>query len=107
MNHEKLKDMVNGWFVGAFKPTALDTEACEVAVKSYKGGDCERTHFHKIATEVTLVLSGRVRMKGREWEAGDIIVLEPGEATDFHALTDATNVVVKVPSVKDDKYIVE
>jgi len=36
-------------------------------------------------------------MMGRTWEAGDIIVIEPGEATDFTAITDATNVVVKVP----------
>jgi len=40
---------------------------------------------------------------GRTWEAGDIIVVEPGEATSFTAITDATNVVVKVPSVVGDK----
>ena len=34
------------------------------------------------------------------------IVIEPGEATDFRALTDATNVVVKVPGALNDKFIV-
>ena len=106
MYHAKLKDMVKGWFVGSFKPTLLDTTACEVAVKAYKAGDYEGKHFHKIATEVTLILSGRVRMMDREWKAGDIIVLQPGEATDFEALTDATNVVVKVPGARNDKYVV-
>ena len=104
MKHALLDSMVKGWFVGAFTPTALSTDACEVAVKTYKAGDKEAAHFHKIATETTLILSGRVRMAGREWGAGDIVVLEPGEITDFEALTDAVNVVVKVPGAGNDKY---
>lgn len=96
--------MVGGWFVGGFAPSALPTTQCEVAVKSYKAGDYEKKHYHKVATEVTLVLEGRVRMMGKEWGAGDIIVLAPGEATDFEALTDARNVVVKVPGALNDKY---
>jgi quercetin dioxygenase-like cupin family protein len=105
MKHSKLDEMFKGWFVGAFEPTALSTSACEVAVKHYRAGESEAEHFHKVATEVTLVLSGRVRMAGREWGAGDVIVLEPNESTAFEALTDAVNVVVKVPGAKDDKYL--
>lgn len=105
MQNGRLEDMVKGWFVGGFEPTLLSTEACEVAVKHYKAGEHEGLHHHKVATEVTLVLSGRVKMAGREWSAGDIIVLEPGEATDFTAMTDAVNVVVKVPGARDDKYL--
>jgi quercetin dioxygenase-like cupin family protein len=107
MIHANLRDMVKGWFVGGFTPNAFFTDACEVAVKQYKAGDYEASHFHKIATEVTLILSGRVRMAGSEWTAGDIIVLSPGEVTDFEALEDAVNVVVKVPGISDDKYIVK
>ena len=105
MNTGKLQDMFKGWFVGDFDPSLLRTDACEVAVKSYKAGDSEELHHHKVATEVTLILSGRVRMCGKEWGAGDIVVLEPGEATDFVALTDAVNVVVKTPGAKNDKYL--
>ena len=105
MNTGKLQDMFKGWFVGAFNPSLLRTDACEVAVKSYKAGDSEELHHHKVATEVTLILSGRVRMCGKEWGEGDIVVLEPGEATDFVALTDAVNVVVKTPGAKNDKYL--
>lgn len=97
--------MVKGWFVGSFTPTAYKTDACEVAVKSYKAGDKESAHYHKVATEITLILSGRVRMSGKEWGEGEIVVLEPGEPTDFEALTDAVNVVVKIPGASNDKYI--
>lgn len=104
MKHYRLDDMVKGWFVGSFSPTAFSSTDCEVAVKRYKAGDYENPHYHKIATEITLVLSGQVRMIGRTWNEGDIIVLEPGAVTDFEALTDAVNVVVKVPGALNDKF---
>jgi quercetin dioxygenase-like cupin family protein len=104
MKHARLDDMTKGWFVGAFAPTACHTDACEVAVKHYKAGDKEQPHFHKIATETTLILSGTVVMAGREWQAGDIIVMEPGDVTGFEAITDTVNVVVKTPGALDDKY---
>lgn len=102
----KLDDMVKGWFVGDFTPTSLKSQACEVAVKHYRAGDHEAEHFHKIATEITVIISGSVSMKGETWGAGDIIVLSPGESTDFLALTDAVNVVVKLPGAPNDKYLV-
>ncbi len=64
----------------------------------------EERHVHKIATEVTLIVEGLVKMNGVIYNSGDVIVLEPGDATDFHVLEDTTNVVVKVPSVAGDKY---
>ncbi|MBO2927894.1 MULTISPECIES: cupin domain-containing protein [Pseudomonadaceae] len=107
MNSAKLSDMVKGWFVGGFKPTAFNTQACEVAVKHYKAGDSEAAHYHKIATEITLVLSGKVSMRGEIWQEGDIVVLEPGDVTAFEALTDSTTVVVKTPGALNDKYLIE
>jgi quercetin dioxygenase-like cupin family protein len=99
-----LEDMVGGWIVGNFEPTCIKTAACEVACKHYEAGASEAAHVHRIATEVTLVAAGRVSMNGRMFSAGDIIVLEPGEATDFRALERSTTVVVKMPSVIGDKF---
>ncbi|MBD3751773.1 MAG: cupin domain-containing protein [Micrococcales bacterium] len=106
MKSFKLEDMIGGWFVGAFEPAALSTSDVEVAVKRYSAGDKESAHFHKVATEVTLIVEGTVSMMGREWSAGDIVVLSPGEATSFEAITDAINVVVKLPGALNDKYLV-
>ena len=44
-------------------------------------------------------------MFGSIYGEGDIIVVEPGEATDFEALEDAMNVVVKIPGANNDKYL--
>lgn len=101
----KEKDMVKGWFVGFFLPTAYNTKECEVALKRYKEGDYESFHHHKIATELTLIVEGQVEMSGRIYDKGDIVIIDPGEETDFRALTDVINVVVKIPSVKNDKYL--
>jgi len=107
MQHFRIDDMVGGWFVGSFTPSAYSTTNAEVAVKRYRAGDKEGLHHHKVATEITLVLSGKVRMVGAEWSDGDIIVLEPCEATAFEAITDAVCVVVKIPGVLYDKYLGE
>lgn len=107
MNSAHFMDMVNGWFIGGFTPAAFSTQACEVAVKAYQAGDAEPAHYHKIATEATLVLSGEVEMCGKTWGAGDIIVLEPGDITAFKAFSDAVTVVVKIPGALNDKYLVE
>ena len=107
MKNFDYKDMVKGWFVGGFNPTALSTESCEVAVKKYNAGDYESAHYHKIATEVTMVLSGKVKMCGKEWGEGDILVIEPGEITDFLAFIYTVNVVVKIRVALNDKYLVE
>jgi quercetin dioxygenase-like cupin family protein len=106
MRVNKLKNMTKGWFVGNFEPTLYKTNAVEIAVKSYNKGEREASHYHKIATEITVITAGRVKMNGSEYQKGDIIILEPNESTDFECLEDGTqNVVVKIPGANDDKYI--
>ena len=107
MKINNLQNMVKGWFIGNFEPSLLKTNDCEVAVKEYKKGDYEGKHYHKIATEFTVIISGRVKMNGIEYKEGDIIVMEPNEITDFECLEDGTkNVVVKIPGTNNNKYIV-
>ena len=106
MKHHRLNEMIKGWFVGNFNPTAFAADSVEVGVKLYKAGDRESAHYHKVATELTVIVSGRVRMFDREWTANDIITVEPGEPTAFEALEDTVTVVVKLPCVAGDKYLV-
>lgn len=105
MKSAKLDDMIRGWFVGNFEPTLYRTNDVEVAVKKYTAGEFEEAHYHKIATEITVVQSGKIKMADKVWEVGDIIVLEPGDISSFEALTEATLVVVKLPGANNDKYL--
>ncbi len=106
MKVEKLDNTTKGWFIGNFDPSSYQTNDVEVAVKSYKAGDHEDKHYHKIATEYTVIIDGEVEMNGVRYKKNDIIVMEPGDATDFKAITDSTNVVVKIPGANNDKYLV-
>jgi mannose-6-phosphate isomerase-like protein (cupin superfamily) len=99
-----LAAMTKGWFVGPFTPTAFHTEQFECAIKRYAAGEREAAHVHKVATEFTVIVEGRVRMNGREYGRDAIVEIQPGQATDFEALADTITVVVKVPAAAGDKY---
>jgi quercetin dioxygenase-like cupin family protein len=103
----RLDEMTRGWLVGDFEPTAQRSSEVEVAIKHYTAGDTEPRHVHNVATELTAVVSGWVRMDGRLLHAGDILKLSPGEPCDFQAVTDAVVVAVKLPAVNGDKQLVE
>lgn len=105
MKKFNLADMTGGWFVGDFSPTAYKSNEFETAVKVYKAGDQEARHHHKIATEITVIVTGKVIMCGKEWSAGSIVLLEPGDSTAFECLEDSITFVVKSPSVSSDKYL--
>ncbi len=105
MQVAKLDEMKLGWFIGNFSPSLYVTEDVEVAVKEYKAGDHEDWHYHKIATEFTVVISGVVEMNGKRFSKGDIIVMPSGEGTDFRVIEDAVTTVVKIPGATQDKYL--
>ena len=105
MKKEVLNNFTKGWFIGDFEPSLFKTKDFEIGFKSYKSGDYETKHFHKVAREFTLVAQGIVKMNGVEYSEGEIIIVEPNEPADFLALTDAQTVVVKTPCVPNDKFI--
>ncbi len=102
----KLQDMIKGWFIGNFEPSVFRTQLVEVAVKEYPAGCKEEKHYHKIATEITVVIRGRAQVNGLVIEEGDIVLLNPGETAEFETLESTTTVVVKIPGANDDKYVV-
>ena len=103
----KMKDMFGGWFIGDFEPCALKDKRFEVAYKYHKKDEKWPTHYHKEATEINYMISGRMTIQGRLMEEGDIFVLEPYEVADPVFLEDCYLIVVKTPSVIGDKYEIE
>lgn len=99
-----LNDMFKGWFIGNFEPSMHKTNDVEIGVKKYKKGDFENVHFHKIATEYTVIILGKVEMNGTIYCENDIIKVIPNVATNFRAITDVITVVVKIPGANNDKY---
>ena len=104
MKHFHISNFTKGWVIGDFKPTIKNTKDFEIALKSYKKGEYEQSHFHKISTEITIICSGKVEMNGVKYISGDIILIEPNESTDFKVMEDTITTVIKIPSSTSDKY---
>ena len=76
-------------------------------MKYYKAGESEGRHVHKIITEYTIILSGKVRMNESIYGEKSIIKIDPNVSTDFECLEDAITLVIKTPSIPSDKHICE
>ena len=100
----KIENMFKGWFIGDFEPSLYKTQDVEVGIKEYEAGEYESHHYHKIATEFTVIIDGKVEMNGESYSTGDIIRIMPNEITDFKAITNTKTVVVKIPGAQNDKY---
>ena len=107
MKNSNIINMVGGWFIGDFEPSIHKTRDFEVGIKNYNRGDKVEKHFHKVAVEYTVILEGVALMNGIEYSEGDVIKVLPFEVSDFTAVTDVKSIVVKIPSVINDKYLVD
>ena len=105
MERFKLSDFTKGWIVGDFLPSIIKTDQFEFALKKYQAGDRESKHVHKIAREITVIVSGVFLLNLEILTEGDILVLNPGEPAQFQCLKEGYTAVIKTPSVKNDKYI--
>ena len=106
MNVYKLESMTKGWFVGNFSPCVY-TADYEIGVKRYLSGDKEQQHYHKLSTEFTLIVTGKILMNGVLFLDGDIIQVDPFESIKFECIEDAITVIFKTISDVGDKYITE
>ena len=107
MDKFRFEDMKRGWFIGDFEPSAYKTKNFEVAVGHHKKGEIWDKHYHKIATEITLILEGKVQLDDEIFVKGDILIIYPNEVVSPIFLEETDYVVVKTISDKNDKYIVE
>ena len=104
MKRIHIKDFVKGWLIGNFEPTLLKTEDIEVALQSYNAGEEEPQHYHKVGTEISLLISGSAMFNNDVLEAGEGVVIEPKRSNTFKAITDCKVLVIKYPSNTKDKY---
>ena len=101
----KLDDMVGGWFLGSFEETALKTDF-EVCYKKHAKGEYCAAHYHKVATEVNLLVKGKMRINDKEIISGEIFIIEPYTVVFPEFLEDCELVVVKTISDLKDKYLI-
>lgn len=98
--------MKGGWFVGAFEPTAYNANF-EVGIHTHSAGEYHQDHFHKLGTEINLVLDGSVKINDTVFVKDDIFILYPYELSIVEYLTDVRICVVRNKSIPSDKYEVD
>lgn len=114
--HGRYKDFdkTGGYFLGQFMGSKghplLETDEVEIAYKKLPAnfGD-KKPHYHKKGVEINIVISGsyKVCIQGEEVELnkGDFLVVYPeSELKNISAQEGTELIVVKSPSVPDDKF---
>lgn len=95
--------MKEGWFIGNFEPSLLKTTDFEVGVKHHPKGSYWQDHYHRHTTEYNLLIEGKMILNGNELSAGDLFVIAPYEVSCSTFVDDCTVLVVKTPSIPEDK----
>ncbi len=104
MEVHKSKKWKGGWFIGNFRPAAHKTQDFEVCFKLHPKGERWAKHYHKVATEINYLIRGKMKLMNRTFTKGDVFIIKPGEVADPVFFTECELIVVKIPSVKNDKF---
>lgn len=102
----KVSDSIGGWYIGNFEKAAYKTNAFEASYKKHYRGEKYDWHYHQHLDEINLVVSGIIRMHGKDFGPGDIFILEPYEIADPEFIEDCEVICIKAPNITNDKTIV-
>lgn len=95
-----------GWFIGDFEPTCFKTTYCEASYKIHKKGEFWDKHYHKQATEINYLIKGKLKIQNQEINSGDVFIMLPNDISDPIFIEDCEVICIKIPGIKNDKYIV-
>ena len=105
MEKFELDSFIGGWFIGNFFPSLHKTSDFEIGVKFFNKGATELEHYQLKSTEYSCVVTGKCRIGNTVLGPGDILRINPLESADVVALEDTVIVVVKFPSIPEDKIL--
>lgn len=111
MKISNVDEYTNGWFIGDFYDSLFRRKEFEVAIHKHKAGETSDGHYHAVATEINVIISGSVNIgfngaKTQLYEDG-IWVTYPYENPTVIFLEDTKLLIIKTPSVPGDKYYID
>ena len=104
MQIRHISEFTKGWFLGAFDPTILYAKNVEIGLHQYETGHVSDGHYHKSAIEINVVVKGFVKVNHVLIEDGGIWTTYPFENPKVEFLEKTDLIVIKIPSVPEDKY---
>jgi len=107
MEVSHISDFKKGWFVGDFEPSIFRNPFFELAHQKHEAGYKTPKHFHKVTTELTYIVKGKMRVGDQILSDGCMFVYEKGEVADSEVIEDVDIIVLRYPSIPTDKYFVK
>lgn len=98
------ENFIKGWIIGHFSPSIYTTNDIEIGIHYLKKGDKSDGHYHKLATEYNFIVNGKAKFNDVILSDGDVFIFEKNEFSTVEYLEDTSLVVVKLPSISNDKY---
>ena len=89
-----------------FKPSFLKTQLYEIEILKYNSGEKHIFHYHKISTEINLLLKGKMKINGCNIYTTQLFIYEPKQISCHEFLEDCEILCIKIPSINDDTYII-
>ncbi len=104
MKTYKLKDFTRGWICGDFQPSVINSKDFEVGIRELTKHDDLSPHFHSQLVELTVVLSGVIKINNTLFYENDIVYLEKEEPCFMEIISDKAKLLfIKSPSIPSDK----
>lgn len=103
-----IEDFKKGWLCGDFEPSLFRSKEVEVAHQFHPMGYIGPYHYHCVATEYNYIVRGKVFLQ--RWNHAHMIfekqgwIVSPKEYFITKFLEDTDLIVIKTPSLPNDKY---
>lgn len=104
MHTYDISEFKGGWFIGNFEPAIHKTEQFEIAHHTLAKGHISDNHYHKTSTEINYIIRGHLLVTGKTLKTGSIWIYEPGDRSEVEVMEQTDLIVIKFPSVPDDKF---
>ncbi len=105
-NKFSINDYTRGWIIGNFEPSIFKTSDFEVGILTHKKNEKWPFHYHKESDEINILLKGSMMLNGSLKSSISRFDCNKNEIACPIFLEDCKILCIKIPSVKNDKYII-
>jgi dTDP-glucose pyrophosphorylase len=102
----ELKNYTRGWLVGNFVPSIEKNTECEIGYLQHTKNTFWDYHYHKKSKEINILVKGKMIINNIIYNKNDIFIINPNVISCPIFLEDCEIICIKIPSSKNDKYIV-
>lgn len=99
-------DYIRGWLIGNFIPSIEKTIDYEVGYLQHSKSSFWNFHFHKISTEINILVKGKMIINNIIYEKDDIFIINNNVISCPIFIDDCELICIKIPSVPNDKYLI-